>query len=219
MIRRIFARLLDFILGRKRPEHIGVVSDPVPQTIDPVPVVAPLPVEDQSPPGSDLHREKAFSHTKTRVFERYGFSLSRDMWNRWNQLIAQQDSRVLQLGHGLREDTLWRVSFGPVDVYVVYRYGFVLTALPPSDPRLPGFVREALEKRRIAKPPVRLKDGKVSSRTVGHGNLAGQKHRIPKPVKVVEKPKAVLPPKHLRPVRNEAYLRRLKLEALKKPVD
>lgn len=219
-------RLLARLVGRVDVEPVPIPAEPVVVPVEAVAVEAPVAPEPvvvqeapESLPGSDLHREKSFNHTKTRVRERYGFTLTRSMWDRWNELIATQDPHALLLRD--TADSLWRVSFGPVDVFVVYQHGFVTTALS----RVPHFAQmvwEALERRRAARPPMPLKTGKTTSRTVGHGNLDKPKPRLPKEQKAVpEKPKApVLPPVHLRPKRDEAVLRRLRAEAAgKKSVD
>lgn len=189
------------------PADPVVEASPAPEPPDAIPPPVREAIIRQAP-GNAVHRERAFLHTRTRIRERYGFTLNRSLWDHWNHLIATGSPLALRLRDGA--DSRWRIMHGPNEIFLVHAHGFVVTALPPDRSFYGPMVKDALARRNRHVAPLKTKSG--SAKQAGRGTLAAPKKPMPKPRKMTDVPESrqVLPPPHKRPQRNEAYLAELR---------
>lgn len=185
-----FSKFLYFFIKRRNaPARIEPVLPPVQKHVPPIL---------QTPLVDDPDDDKAtafFLHTKKRVFERYGLSLHRDVWEAWNNAINTKEPIALFLLDD-NKSSIWRVWFGKQVVFVAFRDDMVVTALP-NEGKYKTYVNSALKVRQRGQPMQK----KVWHPAARNQNV--NKNSSPK-----------LPPKRLRPVRDEKKLAALKAKAM-----
>lgn len=169
-----------------------------------------------------LQEKVFFLHTKMAVDKRYRFTLNFATWKAWNNLIQNQDPKALFLGPRKKEGDLWRMSYGPEDVFVVYKNGMVVTALEPNK-NFYHLVEQALRRRcnsmRCHGAMLPLKQKSTTAKQAGRGQL---QTRIPlKKITSLENHKVLstspLPRSLQKPKRQEDVLKRLRQEAIRRP--
>ena len=100
---------------------------------------------------------RKFYHTQHRILERYGYYLSRETYDKWNQLIAEGSPKT-KFVESRNVGKLYMVELCMKNVFVVYHEGAIVTALASR----PDWVRKARSNYRPK--------GKASKQ-VGRGKL------------------------------------------------
>lgn len=127
-------------------------------------------------------------------------------------MIETQNPLALHLCPRDGGGDLFLVDYGPVSVFVVYRDKLIITALPNTEGKFDGLVafrrHERAEKAKTTVQPLRT--GKVSAKQVGRGILPSPKKKPRRRETGIVLPP--LPPRHLHPKRDEAYLAKLRAQ-------
>jgi len=106
------------------------------------------------------HEDSIFLHTRSRVRERYGLTITQADYIRWVGYIKNKTKQATYIIKRPSGASLYRIMHGNIDVVVLYKDNLIYTAYPYDD-----------EMARLAnKNKMAVKSGKAS-KNVGRGIL------------------------------------------------
>lgn len=95
------------------------------------PSVEPLVVKDSTPESDPQQKIYGYyAHSRNRLMERYGLSLTYDIWQGWINQISSNHVNAVFVEKKTTGGSIWRVWFGHRVVFVVYKDDMIVTVLP-----------------------------------------------------------------------------------------